>query len=85
MAMLGVATASMVFASALFTWRSRKHAQKAEREVTQIHMIVNSQRDHMMAQIEQLKEMIRGAGYAVPAPPSRDDDEVHRDQNRDEA
>lgn len=57
MSIITMATAFLVLASAVVTFLARKHVKRAEEQVREIHIIVNSQRTEMEAQLRQLKNL----------------------------
>jgi hypothetical protein len=61
--LVALATAGVVLATAVTTWRTRKQVQ-------QVHVMVNSQRAVMTATIDQLKEALAEAGIAIPPAPA---------------
>lgn len=77
-AVAGVVTAGLVLAAAWVSWRSsraaRRQVQQVRLQVEQVHLIVNSQRKAMAAEVEQLKATLRAAGVAVPPVPPVDED-----------
>jgi hypothetical protein len=60
-------TAVVVLATAVVTWRTRK-------QVKEVHVMVNSQREHMVARLDQLAAALVESGTAVPpVPPQREE------------
>jgi cell division protein FtsB len=78
--LLALATAALVFGTAIVTWRTRKQVQE-------VHVMVNRQRDEMTEKIEglerertetarrvdQLETALRGSDTDVPPAPTRTD------------
>jgi hypothetical protein len=62
-----LATAVVVLATAVATWRTRQ-------QVRQVHVLVNSRMSDMERRVRQLTAALEGSDTAVPPAPEREDD-----------
>lgn len=66
-------TALVVLATALITavvtWRTRRQVRDMDTTVQEVHVMVNSQREAILAEVAQLKRALVAAGVAVPPVP----------------
>jgi hypothetical protein len=68
-----LATAVVVLAGAVVTWRTRKQVKQVSTTIHKVHVLVNSRFSEMETRINQLTAALTAEGTPVPPAPGREE------------